>query len=235
VPTIDPTRRLRRSLLHHVLRASGAEFGEIADTTVAIRFPDSLMPDRTLADAVGLADLGPLPRTGFKGRGAPAWLAAQGLDLPARPNLSSRQGDGSLVARLSAEEHLVLGDLAARGKTCSRLDAAWSLDAAPGCYQMPRRDGLFWLVLAGSHAPGTLAKLCAVDLCPGRFADGAVAQTSIARMDAIVIRADLAAVTAYHLLGDGASAEFLWTCLLDAMAEFGGGPVGLPALLATMD
>ena len=50
-----------------------------------------------------------------------------------------------------------------------------------------------------------------------------------------MIRDDLAAIPAYHLLCDSASAEYLWRVLLDAMAEFDGVPVGRDALLAIAD
>ena len=34
----------------------------------------------------------------------------------------------------------------------------------------------------------------------------------------------------FYLLADSASGDYLWDCLLDAMMEFEGGPVGLAAL-----
>ncbi len=37
-------------------------------------------------------------------------------------------------------------------------------------------------------------------------------------------------LAAYHLFADNPSAEYFWDCLLDAMAEFDGRPVGLTAL-----
>jgi sarcosine oxidase subunit gamma len=42
--------------------------------------------------------------------------------------------------------------------------------------------------------------------------------------------ADLGGTPAFHLLADSASAEYLWTCVLDATAEFDGAPVGWTAL-----
>jgi sarcosine oxidase subunit gamma len=66
------------------------------------------------------------------------------------------------------------------------------------------------------------ARLCAVDLAADRFPDGAVAQTEVARLAAIVIRNDLAGALAFSLLADSASAEYLWDCLLDAMDDMGG-------------
>lgn len=180
--------------------------------------------------ALGLFDLSLLPRTGFKGRGAPEWLAANGLTPPAAANLAVRQPDGVLVARLSAEEHLLLAPLSGDAGAIERLDGAWSLDAAPGCYRLPRADSHAWLLLAGASADSAMAKLCGVDLRPHKFAKLAVAQTSVARVSAIVLRDDVGPRLAYHVLCDSASAEYLWDCLADALAEFDGGPASLDAL-----
>ena len=57
-----------------------------------------------------------------------------------------------------------------------------------------------------------------------------MAQTSVARLSAVVLRWDMGRVPAYHLLGDCASGEYFWDCLNDAMAEHDGRPVGLSAL-----
>ena len=74
------------------------------------------------------------------------------------------------------------------------------------------------------------AKLCGVDLRPGRFADLAIAQTSAAGITGVIIRDDRGGHLAYHLLCDSASAAYLWDCLVDAMTEFDGRPVGLAAV-----
>ena len=139
--------------------------------------------------------------------------------------------DGALLARLSAEEHLLLSDVAATGDLCARLVSAWSMDTADGVYALPRSDSHAWLLVTGARATEMFAKLCAVDLRAHKFADGAVAQTSIARVNGIVIRADLDDIPSFHLLFDWASADYLWGCLIDAADEFGGGPVGRNAVL----
>ncbi|MEO3434299.1 hypothetical protein [Inquilinus sp. CAU 1745] len=36
-------------------------------------------------------------------------------------------------------------------------------------------------------------------------------------------------------LADSASAGYLWDCLIDAIAEYGGAPVGLSALARPVD
>jgi sarcosine oxidase subunit gamma len=74
------------------------------------------------------------------------------------------------------------------------------------------------------------AKLCAVNLAPDRFPPGQIAQTSMARLPSIIIRNDIAGALSFFLLADSASAEYLWDCLHDAMAEFGGSVCGAESL-----
>ena len=94
---------------------------------------------------------------------------------------------------------------------------------------MPRADSHFWFLLTGRHVPAMLAKLCGIDFRTDRFAPLQVAQTQAARLSVIVIRDDTA-LPAWHLLADSASADYVWTCLVDAMQEFDGRQVGSDAL-----
>ena len=79
------------------------------------------------------------------------------------------------------------------------------------------------------------SKVCAVDLRIDKFSQGAVAQTSLARVNAIIVRQDLGATPCFYILSDVSSAEFLWTSLLDAMLEFKGKVVGTAALTTCAD
>ncbi len=227
-----PSDFLRRSPIYRRLESAGATFEERAGAAVAARYAASPEQEVRVARSMGLADLSPLPRIGFKGPDTPEWLSAQGAALPPAPNLASRQADAGLAARLSQDEHLILSDLEGRGELCARLERAWSVDSAPRCFPVPRRDTHFWYLVSGVHAPAMLAKVCAVDLRTSKFEDGRVAQTSLARINVVVIRDDINGTLAFNILGDGSLADYLWPCLLDAMDEFRGAPVGLSALLA---
>src|SRR5262249_27935229 len=184
--------------------------------------------------SLGLADLSVLPRTGFKGVGTVEWLTAQGVSIGAESNRAYRQAGSELAARLAPTEIFLLDGLAGEGALVARLNAAWRWGSErPRTligYPMLRSESHAWFMVTGEKAPAMFAKLCGVDLRLHRFADGAIAQTSIAKMSGIVIRADLGGTPAYHLLADSASAEYLWQCVLDAMTEFAGAPVGLAAL-----
>lgn len=237
----------RRSFVHHRLQAAGAVFAEgTADggAPIALRVK-SVTDDTAAVQRMALVDLSPLPRIGYKGAGAPAWLQAQGVVLPGQPNRSRAQEDGTLVAALSAEEHLLLAPLnnigegngndnGEGGELCARTESAWSLDTAARCYQLPRADSHCWFAVSGDCASDMLAKLCGVDLRPAHFAVDAVAQTSLARVNAILIRPGTSAPQppVFYLLTDSASAEYVWDCLLDAMKEFNGAIAGADALRA---
>lgn len=232
---LQPTDCLRRSFVDRILQAAGARFDEINGAAVAMDFGAAVEAEVAKARTLGLADLSSLPRTGFKGAGTVEWLTAQGLQIGPDSNRAYRQGGGERAARLAPTEVLLLDALSGGGQLVDRLNGAWSWGAEkprkPIGYPMPRADSHCWFSVTGEHAPAMFAKICGVDLRPDKFSEGAIAQTSVAKISAIVIRRPAAAaLPSFDLLADSASAEYLWRCVIDAMMEFDGAPVGLAAL-----
>lgn len=219
----------RRSFVQRQLELAGANFAQVDDVLVAADFGNPAA-EAERAHSLGLADLSPLPRCGFKGRGTLDWLGAHGIRAGAEPNRAFPQKDGALVGMLSWNEALILDDPLGGNGPSARLAGAWSLDDASGCYALERRDSHYWFVVCGARAAESLSKLCAVDLRPEMFSPASIAQTALAQTNAIVIRADIVGTLAYYVLGDSASAQYVWDSLLDAMREFGGQPVGIDAL-----
>ncbi len=214
---------MRQSFVRVPLAALGAVAEPVGGCLTVLS-----VPGEDPAAPVVLTDLSPSLRTGFKGADTPAWLSAQGLVLPEMPNRTVKQADGSLLARLSEGEFLLLGKPGAPGGHVDRLNDAWNWEAGAGlCFPVPRQDSHCWFHLGGDAVPALFARLCAVDLRRHVFAEGAVAQTSVARLGAIIIRVG----EDYHLLADSASAEYLWACLSDAMAEFDGCAAGAGRLI----
>lgn len=231
-PAVQPTDFPRRSFVYRTLVEAGARFTQINAAAVAEDFgaPEA---EAGIARRMGLADLSPLPRTGFKGKGTAAWLSAQGVDVPGESNRAARQKDGALALRLAPGEVMILGDVAGQSSLPAKLNEAWQSEplppATPRGFPLPREETHAWFLATGACAPAMFAKLCAVDLRPQSFPDGEIAQTSVAKMTGTIVR-DGRGGPAFHVLADSASATYLWTCLIDAMAEFGGGPVGLSAI-----
>jgi len=230
-----PADFLSRSFVYRKLVQLNASFEVLGDSAVTMDFGNPAGEAETTR-RLGLCDLSPLPRLGIKGAETADWLSGQGIDVPAESNQTVRQKSGVLAARLAPAELLLLAGLSGDGAPLDALAAAWRSEPtppqSPRGYLLPRRHSHFWFLLSGDCTAPMFAKICGVDLRPGKFSNGRIAQTSIARMNAVVIRDDRGGVPAYHLLGDSASAEYLWDCLLDAMAEFDGAPVGLSAVQA---
>jgi sarcosine oxidase subunit gamma len=235
LPKVFAHNQLRRSPIYRETQKAGG-FPEVINGGAVPMHYGSVESDTVVATTMGIADLSVLPHTGFKGAGTVEWLQSQGLTIGADSNLAYRQEGGELAARLAPTEIFLIDSLAATGALVQKLDTAWGWGAEKPRkligYPMPRQDSHAWFMVTGSAAPEMFAKICGVDLRPHKFALGRIAQTSLAKMSGIVIRADLGPVPAYHLLADIASAEYLWGAVLDAMAEFGGRPVGLAALRA---
>ncbi|MDX1609539.1 MAG: hypothetical protein R3225_05405, partial [Halofilum sp. (in: g-proteobacteria)] len=211
-----------RSFVYPRLVAAGAEFVERGDCAVASRIPG------TQDAPLQLVDLSPLMRTGIKGRRARRHLTDAGGSVPEANNTAVRAADGTLVLRLGDNELLLLSDPRGDDEAVHGLEAGIP---GAGAWPVPRRDSHCWFLLRGAAATDCLAKLCGVDLRAAAFAPGAVAQTSVARLNAIVCRDPDDDTPAFHLLADSASALWFWDALLDAMAEFGGGPAGLDSLV----
>lgn len=166
-----------------------------------------------------LVDLTDLPRVSFRGTQSAEYLQARGFSLPEAPNRAITQTDGSHVARLSQTEYLILGSVLDRGERIADEEARWELDHNAN-YLLPRQDSHAWLQLSGECISEVMAKLCGVDLRAQAFAPGAVAQTSAARINVIVVNVGGDAQPAFQILFDRASLEYFKGAVLDAMAEF---------------
>lgn len=187
-------------------------------------------PRAQLLHTCALTDLTELARVGFRGSDSAAYLQARGYRLPSLPNQAVRQADGGWVARLSQTEYLLLGSLADDGTRVAGEEAEWVQDGQRN-YLLPRQDSHAWLQLSGVHASAVMAKLCGVDLRAKAFPVGAVAQTSAARINVIVVNVSGDQRPALQLLFDRASLAYLREAVLDAMDEFEGGWVGVDELM----
>ncbi|WP_336334714.1 sarcosine oxidase [Pseudomonas putida] len=187
-------------------------------------------PRAELLQHCALTDLSELARVGFRGGDSAAYLLQRGYRLPSLPNQAVRQEDGGWVARLSQTEYLLLGSLADDGGRVAGTEAEWVQDAQRN-YLLPRQDSHAWLQLSGEYCSAVMAKLCGVDLRAQAFPVGAVAQTSAARINVIVMNVGRDELPALQLLFDRASLAYFQEAVLDAMDEFDGGWVGADELM----
>jgi sarcosine oxidase subunit gamma len=169
---------------------------------------------------VDLADFTSLPRLGLRGKAAAERLAAAGFPIPEAPNRLARAATGETLLRLSQTEYLLLGAFADDGARVRALEDELPKAGENGLYFLPRQDSHAWFRLGGPRRAEVMAKLCGVDLSPEAFPRDALAQTSVARINAIVAHDGEPEPGAFHLLFDRPSAAYFREALLDAMREF---------------
>ena len=226
---LTPTDCTRRSNLYRVSASLGAHWTEINGFAAAAHYGDAAGEIAAGAN-LGIADLTALPRAGYKGWDMAGWAGGQGLDLP-EPNQARAQGDGTLACRLSAGELLLIGADGGEHAVIDKLAAAWTMEGAV-CFPVPRADTNARIAMTGAQVPHMMAKMCGIDLRAHRFANHQIAQTSVARMNAVMVRKDRGATYAIDMVIDSASIVYMWECLTDAMEEFDGKAVGIDALRA---
>ena len=184
--------------------------------------------------AMGLTDLTTLERVGFKGADSVKWLESCGWTLPAVPNTAVIER-GVAILRLSATEFFFAAVTEAANSELVALAEAWSMDLEHRVYRLERAHSHACFAITGSETAEMLAKLCAVDLRDHRFAHLSIAQTSVARGNAIVARLHSQGDSVFLLCSDITASAFLWECLLDAMQEFAGNCLAYPDYLARLD
>ena len=232
---MDPLSTTYRSALHRKMQVLGTEFMEIngyaVPDVVGASSARSFVPEQ-----LALCDLSGLPRVGVKGAGAVDWLTAKGFVVPANSNSALRQNDGVLLARLAPNEFLLLGE---ESTSYSSIENLVQQDEFPSKttdqgkpFLVPRQHSQIWFRITGSKSVDMLAKLCAIDFRDSNFMMLQVAQTSVARLNAIILREDLGSSSShgFHILADRGSAEYLWDCILDAGGEYAIQVVGLRLL-----
>ncbi len=207
---------------------AGATLGQLGNSVIVAHYGEH--DESAQLQRCALLDLTNLARVGFRGAAAAEYLTARGYQLPEAPNRALTQSDGSHVARLSQTEYLLLGSLRDAGARISQEEQSWHF-AETANYLLPRQDSHAWLLLTGEHSAAVMAKLCGVDLRAEAFPVGSVAQTSAARINVIVVNLPEGELPCFQILCDRASVSYFWDALLDAMAEFGGQPAGIDALL----
>jgi len=178
-----------------------------------------------------IADASELPRLGFKGQGTLPAMRKRGLVVENQANHAFRQQDGALCMVLAASEVFLLHPSNAKGGILASLENNWRIEDGERTYPVPRRHSHAWFAVRGDASPAMLAKLCAVDFRPHRFNDLSVAQTSVARLNSIVLRADARGRLTYHVLADSACSAYMLSCLKDAAGEFEGSARDAESLL----
>ena len=226
----------RRSALHAAHVAAGARLGEHDGWQCPEGYAGIEDELRTVRSGVGLADVSPAAKLDVRGNDALSAIARR-LSLPApvtgtvthlSPPVSTRNGLLCCLTPLHARL-FVPADAAAR--VARRWARAHAADTRPVRARLTDVTSAYTVVqVSGPRGRELLRKLTALDIGAEAFPDLACAQTGIADVHALILRADVRALLSFQVCCGREFGAFVWDALLDAGREFGAHPVGLAAL-----
>lgn len=179
--------------------------------------------DKQSVENLALIDMTNKTRIGFRGANSAAHLSSAKIAMPSKPNkMVACETSALMTLRLSDNEYWLLDGLTTAPDTLPEIA---SLPVPEQCYHLYCQNSHAWFMLTGQYIEQVMAKLCGVDLRLENFALDDIAQTSLARVNAVIVRHEINHVAVFSILSDSASAEYLWDCILDAMTEFSGKAV----------
>lgn len=226
----------RRSALHAAHVAAGARMGEDDGWQRPEGYAGIEDELRTVRSGVGLADVSPAAKLDVRGNDALSAIARR-LSLPApvtgtvthlSPPVSTRNGLLCCLTPLHARL-FVPADAAAR--VAARWARAHAADTHPVRARLTDVTSAYTVIqVSGPRSRELLRKLTALDLGTEAFPDLTCAQTGIAGVHAMILRADVRALLSFQVCCGREFGAFVWDALLDAGREFGARPVGLAAL-----
>lgn len=234
VPSVPISTAQRLSALHHVHLRHGATMVEEAGWQRPRSYGDPAGEATKARAAVGLLDLSPLGKISVKGTALRATLEAAwpGSTAGADARRAVRPGQGGpLIGGLSEQEVLVLTAPVDREATLDRLEqcAAATTTATVDAQVVDVTSGLAGLRVVGPRARDLLRLCTALDVRETQFPNQALAETSLARVHALVVRDDLGGLSAFSIFFDRDYAEFVWDWLFHAGHDLGIVPLGLAA------
>ncbi len=212
---------LRTSPLHDAFDALQPTWSESHGMRVASRVGD----DPSRLEALALADLSFLPKSGLKGPAAVQWLSAQGVAVPAEANTWTALAADGVIARLGRSEFFLedgaAGGIAARMRT----ELGTGTD---GVYPVIRQDA--GILLAGARSNELLVHTCNVNFNEIDPNGGIAVMTQMIGVSVLVIRKSLRRLPCYRIWCDPTFAQYFWETLSEIAVELGGGVIGTETL-----
>jgi heterotetrameric sarcosine oxidase gamma subunit len=213
---------IRLSPVHGRHIELGADFTEMEAWAVPQVYQDAGQERSALRERVALADLSFNGKVNVRGEAAGDLIARafQMVHNPVGRLLAATNGLRSLP--LAADEFLLLSGPGGEDEIVRCLSETG--DGSVTVVDLTHGLAGFWL--AGPDSPHLLSKLCALSFDTRDFPDGHVAQSSLAKVHATILRHDRGRLPAYEFYVERPYGEYLWDVILDAGTEFGILPAG---------
>jgi sarcosine oxidase, subunit alpha len=212
----------RLSPVHGRHTELGARFIEVAAWQVPQAYRSLEQEATTVRERVGVADLSFKGKVTVKGDGA-GDLIARTFQLAHLPDGRSLTANNGLISLpLTADEYLLLSPPGGEDEIVRCLVQA----GEPGITVVDLTHGLAGFFLAGADSAYVLSKICALPVEAPDFPNGHVAQSSLAKVHATIIRRDHDGLPAFEIYVERPYGEYVWDVIFDAGAELGIAPFG---------
>lgn len=216
---------------HHDLIEAGAVMGNVGGWRVPTRFSGVRAETGAARGRVAMAEQGHLTKLRLQGPGVPGALEALGASPPpgrvVGASISTPGGDMDVdidVARLTETEAW----LTSPAGTGATLSGAIEESADLAVFDLTPAFSAAQLV--GPESALVVASLTDLDLRPGGMPDGTCAQTTIAEVYGLIIRADIGDLPSYRLFCGREFGIYVWESLVEAGEAYGMALMGSEAL-----
>ena len=145
----------------------------------------------------------------------PSGALAERLAVPF--GRSRRDDDGTLILRVRPAQWLLFGDSGRERELVEQWKAA-AADTGEFVSVIDVTSGRTLLRLTGESSPMLLAKICALDL--DSAPDGSALRSSVAKVNAEIVRDDAGGQRSYLLVCERSYGRFLTEAINDAGGEF---------------
>ncbi len=130
---------------------------------------------------------------------------------------SRRDDDGTLILRVRPAQWLLFGDSGRERELVEHWEAA-AVETDELVSVIDVTSGRTLLRLTGESGPALLAKICALDLATA--SDGSALRSSVAKVNAEIVRDDAGGRRSYLLACERSYGRFLTEAINDAGEEF---------------
>jgi heterotetrameric sarcosine oxidase gamma subunit len=225
-----PATRTARTPLQHWHTAQGARFAESDGWQLPQVYSSVEAETAAARTGLALADLSAFAKISLQGRGVAALTRALIGDGPAtRPlGVAALTADGPALACRLTEDHLLL--LTEMTNPTALAERLASLGQGQPIIQSDVTSAYAGFCLVGPHTEMALRHVTALDVAPAALPVSSCAETSLAGVHALLVRAPEVTVPSLRIYVAWDLGEYVWERLLDAGRRLGIIPLGQEGL-----